>query len=115
MTELFRVYLDRTVADDIRFQPYDDHRHMCPVNYMSFYCKWLACRSHLVYPHLLEQAMRQFRHMEFVLRHPSDSALCDVTRGDVDVMYNDFLNHMVPGETRGTVAPRKWICDYVQR
>lgn len=35
---------------------------------------------------------------------------------DIDEMYDDFLNHLVPTESRDVVAPREWSCalGYIQ-
>lgn len=50
--------------------------------------------------------------MQFVLRDLSDSSPLVVACRDVDAMYDEFFNHLVPGESRGIVAPNEWSYAY---
>lgn len=59
----------------------------------------------MMYSYLLKCVMHQFRYMQFVLKDPSDSASPTMVHIDVDVMYGDYHNHLVPDDTRGTLAP----------
>lgn len=113
-TNPFRVYLDYMVVDDIHLHSYIDHRETRPLKNITFYFGWLACGSRLMYPYLPEHVMPQFRYMQFIPRDTFDSspptmALRDV---DVDVMYDDYLNHLVLDDTQGTLAPSEWSCAY---
>lgn len=87
--EIFGVYLDCLVAEDMHFQAYTDHRQMCPLQYITFYSIWLTCESHLMYLHLPECVMRQFDYMQFILRYPSESAPTAMEHRDVDAIFDD--------------------------
>lgn len=49
--------------------------------------------------------MRQFGYMQFILRDPSDCSPLVMAFKDADVMYDDFLNHLLSAVARGTIAP----------
>ncbi|XP_050877791.1 uncharacterized protein LOC127081590 [Lathyrus oleraceus] len=100
------------VVDDIHLHSYIDHREMRSLNNITFYFGWLACGSRLMYPYLSEHVMPQFRYMQFVPRDSFDSVPPTMARRDVDVMYDDYLNHLVPDDTQGTLAPSDWSCAY---
>lgn len=57
-TKLFKVYLDRLVAEDMHFNNYVDHRETWPFDEIVIYSGWLACGSCLNVPHLPECVMR---------------------------------------------------------
>lgn len=42
--------------------------------------------------------------MQLVLRDPFDYALPGMARIDVDATFDDYLNHLVPDETRSTIG-----------
>lgn len=59
-----------------------------------------------MFPHLSERIVRQFDYMQFVLIEPSESTHPAMTLRDVGVIYDDYLNHLVPDAACGTLAPK---------
>lgn len=102
--EPFRVYLNHTVAYDIHLHAYKDPFQTHFLDDTLFYFIWLTYGSRLMYPHLPERVMRQFGYVQFVLRDPSDSTPPTIAYRNVDVMYDNFLNHLVLADTRGKIA-----------
>lgn len=43
--------------------------------------------------------------MQFILRDSSDFVHHAMTCSYMDAIYDDYLNNMVPDETRSTIAP----------
>ena len=70
------VYLKHLVVEDIHFHACTYHRQMRPLDDMTFYSRWLAYMSHMMFQHLPERAM-----------------------------YDDYFSHSVPDEIRGVLAP----------
>ena len=95
-TDPYRVYLDRLVVEDIQFHTYVDHRETRPFDDIVLYFRWLACGSHMTYPHLSECVMRQFGYMEYILINPFVSAPPSMTHRDMYIMFDDYLNHLIP-------------------
>lgn len=106
-TKLLRVFLYRISTYDIRFRLYDDHHQTHPLDHITFYFGRLAYGSHMLYPHLPERVMRQFRYLQVVPREPFVSASHSMIHMDVYVMYDDFYNHLVLDEARSVVAPHE--------
>ena len=84
------MYLDHT-TDDIRFCSYDLHRQTFNLDDIAFYSGMLPYGSRMMYPHLPERVMRQFRYMQVIPREPFVSAPHTMVHKDVDAMYDDFL------------------------
>ena len=80
---------------------------MRPLNDIAFYYEWLTYGSRLMYPDLLERVKHQFRCMQVFRRDPYVFSHLSMICKDVDVMYSDFLNYVVPDEARGVVDPRE--------
>ena len=51
-----------------------------------------------MYPYLSEKVMHQFGYMQVIPREPFVYAPLTMARRDVDVMYDDYLNHLVLDE-----------------
>lgn len=92
---MFRVYLDRLVAEDIQFNNYVDQRETWPFDGIVLYSGWLACGSHLKFLHLLGRVMRKFIYTQTIPRYHDVSAPHAMTRRDMDVMFDDHLSYMV--------------------
>ncbi|XP_050897477.1 uncharacterized protein LOC127104333 [Lathyrus oleraceus] len=113
VTEPFRVYLDRLIADDMHFNSYSDHRETRPFDEIVIYFGWLACGSRLIAPHLTECGMRQFDYTQTILRHPVVSAPPALTRRQMDVMFDDYESHLVREDARSIIVVNDW--SYVDR
>lgn len=50
--------------------------------------------------------------MQFVPRDPYDSAPPAMTQKNVDIMFYDYLNHLVPDETHSIITPNEWSVAY---
>lgn len=57
--------------------------------------------------------MHQFEYIQFVLRDPSDFDPHTTVHKDVDVLYDDFLNYLVPDETRYNIASSDCSCAFI--
>ncbi|XP_058783383.1 uncharacterized protein LOC131658065 [Vicia villosa] len=103
--EPFRVYIDRLVFEDIQFHCYIDHHETIPFNDIDLYLGWLACRSRLTALHLPERVMRQLGYMQFIPKDPFVSTPLTVKHEDMNVMFDYYVNHLVPDEPQNTIAP----------
>lgn len=52
--------------------------------------------------------MRQFEYPQVIPRDPYVPVSPDMIRKDIDVMYDDFHNHLVPDEAHSVVASHHW-------
>lgn len=77
-----------------------------------FYSRWLALGSRLMYSHLPKRVMHQFGYMQCVPIYPFESAPPVMAHIDVDVMCDDDLDHLIPNEECGTLAPSNWSAAY---
>lgn len=93
------MYLDRLVGEDIHFHTYVDHRETYPFDDIALYSGLLTYSSRMTYPYLPERIMRQFGYMQYIFKDPFMPAPPAMTRKDMNVMFDDYLNHMVPKET----------------
>lgn len=50
--------------------------------------------------------MQQFDYMQFVPRDPFGSASPVMAHKDVNVMFDDYLNHLALDDTPGTLTPK---------
>lgn len=103
-TKPFRVYLDCLVVEDMHFNSYIDHSEMRSCDDILLYSGWVTCGSQLTFPHLPKRVMRQLRFTQSIPRHPVVSAPPTMTRRVMDVMFDDYLSHMVPEETQSIIA-----------
>ena len=97
--------LEYKIQDGKRYLAYVTHHETYPFDDIALYSGWLAYGSSLTYPLPPERVMRQFDYMQFVPRDTSVSAPPAMTRRDMDVMFDDYLNHSVLEEARSTIAP----------
>lgn len=113
--ESYMMFIDRVIAYDICFCPYDGHRQTRPLDNIAFYSWWLTCGSHMIYPHLPERVMHQFKFLHIIQRPPYVSVpLCvsasptDCHR-DLDVILDNFFSHLVPYEAHNVPTPGPWV------
>lgn len=93
----FRVFLDHTVADYIRYND-GDHCQTHPLEDVAFNFRWLACGSCLMYPHIFKRVMCQFVYLYVVSRGfsvPGTSAMVHIY---VNAMYGISYKYLVPDE-----------------
>lgn len=113
--ESFRVFIDRTVVYDICFFLYKRYLQTRPLEDIAFCFRWLTCGSCLMYPHLPEQIIRQFKFLQTIPRPPFLSAPSTVCNKDLYVILDDFYNHPVPVEARSmpTLDPWSYAQSYI--
>ncbi|XP_050919216.1 uncharacterized protein LOC127136732 [Lathyrus oleraceus] len=92
----------------MHYNNYVDHREMRSFNDIVLYSRWLTCESRLTAPHLPERMMRKFDYIQTIPRHYVVSAPPTFTRREMDVMFNDYLSHLVQEETRSTIVESDW-------
>ena len=91
--------------EDIHFCAYDDHNKMIPFDEVSPFTRWLACGTCKTAPYMPERVMRQFGYTQTIPRHPALFFPPAVKRKEMDEIFDDFENHLVPEEARSIVAP----------
>lgn len=52
--------------------------------------------------------MQHFGYMKYIPRDPHVSAPPAMTCRDMSIMFDDYLNHLVPEETRSTITSSDW-------
>lgn len=112
MTKPFRVYLDHLVAENIHFHSYVTHCKMLPLEDIAFYSGWLDYGSRLTYPHFPEHIMRKSSYMHYIPIHPYVFSPLDMTRRDMDAIFDYYLNLLVPKKAHSTIAPSDWSYTY---
>lgn len=70
----------------MHFNSYVDHYETHPFGDIVLYSGWLACGSHLTFPHLPKHVMRRFDYTETISRHPVVPAPHAMTCRDIDVI-----------------------------
>lgn len=82
---------------------------------IALYYGWFAYSSRIMYPHMPERVIRQFRYLQVILKDLFMSTPPAMVCRDVDPMYDDLYNHPVPNKARSMVLPRKWgsAFDYI--
>ncbi|XP_058733870.1 uncharacterized protein LOC131605542 [Vicia villosa] len=106
--ELFRVYIDRLVHEDIHLCSYIDYRVTIPFDEVALFTIWLARGIRKTTTYMSERVMRQFGFTRTILRDPTVYAPLTVKQRDMDALFDDFENHLVLDEARSTVAPYDW-------
>ena len=104
MTNSFRVHLDHLVSEDMYFNSYVDHRERWLFDDIMLYSGWLAYISYVNVPHLPECMMRKFGYTQTIPIHPIIFAHPSLTRRQMNVMFDDYLNHLVQDEARSIIA-----------
>ncbi|XP_050897899.1 uncharacterized protein LOC127104788 [Lathyrus oleraceus] len=94
-TELFKVYLNRLVTEDMHFNSYADHCETQPFDEIVLYFGWLACGSHLTTTHLPEHVMRKFGYTQTIPKHPVVSTPPTLTCRQMNDMFDDYESHLV--------------------
>lgn len=61
-----------------------------------------------MYPHLPKCVMRQFDYMQYIPRDPYVLVPPAMTGRDMDIMFDDHLNNLVPKGKWITIAPSHW-------
>lgn len=112
----FQVYLDCLVAEDMHFNSYVDHREMRPFDDIVLYSGCLASGSSLTFPHLPDHVMRQFDYTHIIPIRPIVSYPLAMTHRDMDVMFDDYLSHLIPEEAQSTIAESNWsyVDEYIR-
>lgn len=103
MTNAFKVYLDCLVSKDLRFHTYVDHCDTRPFDDIVLYSRWLACGSRLKCLHLPECVMQKFSYMQYIPRDPYVFVSPAMTRRVRNVIFDDYLNHMVSEKTHSSI------------
>ncbi|XP_058733598.1 uncharacterized protein LOC131605235 [Vicia villosa] len=106
----YRVYLDRTVHDDIRWMPFTDYRDVVPFDCITLYSGWLECGTNSMVRYLPEQCMRQFRRVQMISRSLFEAAPDIVTLVGPNAIFEDWTHHLVPEEYQRMVATQSWHC-----
>ncbi|XP_058770497.1 uncharacterized protein LOC131644109 [Vicia villosa] len=111
----YRVYLDRTVHDDIQWTPFSGYGNVVPFDRIALYSGWLACGSNTMVRYPPERCMRQFGRVQMIPRSPFQVAPDTITRIELTSIFEDWAHHLVPNEYRRMVATESWHCvdDYV--
>lgn len=89
----------------MQFHTYIDHCEMRLLDDIAIYSGWFTCGSCVTYPHLPKCDMRQFNYMQYIFIDPSISAPPILTCRDMDVMSDDYINHLAPDEAQSPIAP----------
>ncbi|XP_058727031.1 uncharacterized protein LOC131598449 [Vicia villosa] len=107
---LYRVYLDRTVHDDIRWTPFSDYSVVVPFDRIALYSGWLACRANTMVRYLPERCMRQFGRVQVIPRSPFEVAPDTITRVELTAIFEGCVHHLVLDEYRRMHATQEWHC-----
>ncbi|GAU17210.1 hypothetical protein TSUD_178400 [Trifolium subterraneum] len=100
-----RTTLDRMEVDEITFRPYEDHRHIRLFEDICWYNGWIMCGSVMICPYLSERVLRQFGHVQSILRHPDESAKAGLNQFTIVEAFADYLaDKYVTEEMRGLRA-----------
>src|SRR4051812_32379891 len=86
----YRLYLDRTMHDDVTWRPFADYTQVVPFDGIPLYSSWLACGTGIMVRYLPERCMRQFG---FVQRIP---------------IWVEWQQHVVSQEYRLTRVTQDW-------
>ncbi|XP_058733766.1 uncharacterized protein LOC131605426 [Vicia villosa] len=105
-----RCGLDRNAVEDVRYDCYAEHQETVPFDEIALYSGWLASSSAILVCYLPERVMRQFGYAQTIPRDPIVSAPITMTRRQLDEVFADWENHMVPEEARATRAKSDWSC-----
>ncbi|XP_058757459.1 uncharacterized protein LOC131630722 [Vicia villosa] len=87
----YRVYLDRTAHDDIRWTLFSDYADVVPFGRIALYSGWLAYGAN-------------------TMISPFEATADTVTLRDLTAIFQDWAHHMVPDEYRSMRATQRWHC-----
>ncbi|XP_058776933.1 uncharacterized protein LOC131651278 [Vicia villosa] len=107
---LYRVYLDRTIHNDIRWTPFTDYCDVVPFDRIALYSGWLAYGTNTMVRYLSERCMRQFGRVQMIPRSPFEAAPDTVIRVNFTPIFEDWAHHLVPEKYRRTVDTQAWKC-----
>ncbi|XP_058753024.1 uncharacterized protein LOC131626212 [Vicia villosa] len=110
VSDPYRRCLDRTTAEDVRCDCYDDLRETVPWDDIALYYRWLTVSSTIIVYYLPEHVMLQFGYQQTIPRRPSDSASIAMTCRKLDEVFANWEHHMVPDEARATKVVVDWSC-----
>lgn len=88
----------------MHFNNYIDHRETRPFGAILLYSRWMACRLRISAPHLPERMIRQFGYTQTIPKHPVVSAPSTLTRGEINVMFDDHASHLVPKKAQSIIV-----------
>ncbi|XP_058771909.1 protein MAIN-LIKE 1-like [Vicia villosa] len=106
----YRVYLNHIVHDDIQWTPFIGYGDVIPFDRIRLYFGWLPSRSNTMVKYLPEQCMRQFGHVQMILKSPFHVAPDTVTSREIAAIFEDWAHHLVLKEYRSMVATKRWHC-----
>lgn len=98
------MYLDPLLAKDKHFHSYVEHHETRPFDDIILYLKWLTCGSCMTFSHVPNHVMRQSGYMQYIPNDPFVFVLLAMTHRDMDIMFDDYLNHLVLGEKCSIMA-----------
>ncbi|XP_058783873.1 uncharacterized protein LOC131658616 [Vicia villosa] len=99
---------DRLVEEDVHFHSYVDHHETIPFDDIVLYSKWLTSGSRLTSLYLPECVMRQFGYMQYIPKDSYVSAPPSAKRIDMNAMFGDYVNHLVPDEAQNIIVEYDW-------
>ncbi|XP_050920222.1 uncharacterized protein LOC127137843 [Lathyrus oleraceus] len=102
------ISLPTSSSEDMHFNNYVDHRETRPFNNIILYSVWLACGSRLTFLHLPERVMRQFNYTQTISRHLVVSAPPAMTYRDMNLMFDDYLSHLIMDEVLSAIVESDW-------
>ncbi|XP_058760751.1 uncharacterized protein LOC131634101 [Vicia villosa] len=106
----YRHALDRMAVEDIRYCCHDEHWEAVPFDKIALYSGWLVASSTIVVCYLLERVMRQFEYEQTIPRDPTFSTPLSMAHRQLDEVFADWEQDMVPKEARATLAEHVWSC-----
>lgn len=83
---------------------YDDQCQTHPLDDITFYFGGMTCGSCRIYPHLPERVMHPFGYLQVVPRDLFVLAPPTMGHKNVNVMYIDVYNHLLPEEAQSVPA-----------
>ncbi|XP_058725574.1 uncharacterized protein LOC131596855 [Vicia villosa] len=98
----YRRGLDRMAAEDIRYDCYVAQRETVPFDEIALYSGWLAASSTIVVRYIPERIIRVFRFEQTIPHDPTASAPISMTRMQLEEIFVDWEQHVVPEEARAT-------------
>ena len=94
--------------EDIHFSAYTDHCETITFDEVSLFTGWLACGTRKTAAYMPERVMHQFGYTQMIPRYLVVCTPRTVKMREMDELFDDFENCLVPEEVRSTVAPDDW-------
>lgn len=104
----YRQSLDRLIADDVVFCPYDAHRGTRPFEEVAWFSGWIRASHEKVYRYLPERVKRQFGYVQDIPRHPESAAPSNPTLNVVDGRFLNYEQFVISEEDRGDFVRDPW-------